>query len=130
MTPMKTKIVIVTTFLITLFGCGGIGSTPDAEVTDMPTEGPIGKVMHKNSEKFANCGRDSIAVQTGSIQKLRLKFMVDPEGKAKNVEILGQSGPDPDLQYCLSRIVKATKFPLPKSGNDTQVIYPLTLRPE
>lgn len=111
-------------------GCGSIGASPDAAATDMPSEGPIGKLMNRNSEKFANCGRESIAVQTGSSQKLKLKFTVTSEGRAKNIEILGQSGPDPDLQYCLSKLVKSLQYPLPKSGKDTEVIYPITLRPE
>ncbi len=109
-------------------GCSSMGAQPDAQATDMPNEGILGSTMNHHAEDFAYCGRDSVTIQTGSIQKVKLKFNVTPEGKAEKIEVLDMSDPDPDLQLCLKRAVKKINFPKPKDGKLKPVLYPVTLK--
>lgn len=105
-----------------------MSAQPDAQVSDMPNQGILGQTMNRNSEEFAKCGRDSVTIQTGSVQKLKLKFNVTPEGKAEQIEVVNMLDPDPDLQLCLRRAVKKINFPKPQDGKVKSVLYPITLK--
>ncbi len=132
--PVKLKTVRNHTGLLILLavatapGCANIGASPDAAATDMPSEGPLGRTMNRHSEDFARCGRDSVSVQTGAVQRVKLKFTVTPEGRASKPEVLGMSDPDPDLHYCLLKALGRIDFPKPKNGQAKSVLYPITIR--
>ena len=96
----------------------------------MPSEGPLGRTMNRHSERFESCGRDSVTVQTGAVQRVKLKFTVTPEGRASKAEVLGMSDPDPDLQHCLLKTLARIEFPRPKDGQSKPVLYPVTIRQE
>ena len=42
--------------------CGGVGATPEASLADVPSKGPVGKTIRKNSDKFVACARDSVTI--------------------------------------------------------------------
>ncbi len=119
---------LILTGVILQYGCSSMGAQPDAQATDMPDQGALGHTMNLHSEDFAYCGRDSVSIQTGSIQKIKLKFQVSPDGKADKIEVQNMSDPDPDLQVCLKRAVKKINFPKPKDGQAKPVLYPITLK--
>lgn len=126
----KKKAALATALLFSAAGCGSLGAQPDADVGKMPGDGPVAKTMRANSEKFKVCGRDSVSVQTGTEQKLQLRFWVSPEGSVTKAKVENMKGPDPDLHVCIVRALKKMKFPPPSDGKDTEITYPLTLRPE
>ena len=95
-----------------------------------PTKGPVGKTMKANSEKFATCARDSVTVQTGSIQRLILRFTIDADGHVHKPRISNMSAGDPDLHGCVLRTLSRIKFPPPQDGESKEITYPLVLRPE
>jgi TonB family protein len=116
--------------LLHVSGCASIGATPEASVADMPSQGAIGKTMKANSERFAACGRDSVTVQTGSEQNIKLRFTVTPQGVVENAQIEKMSAPDPDLRSCVLHALRKIRFPAPKDGEAKNIVYPITLRPE
>ena len=129
------RVLISLQFLVAVLAlnassCGGIGASPDATVTDMPDEGPLGHTMKRHARDFEACGRDSVSIQTGSTQKVKLKFMVTAEGKAVKPKVLGMGDPDPDFQLCLMKVLKKIDFPKPADGQPKPVNYPLTIKPE
>lgn len=121
-----------TIILVMVFapGCGGMQARPEATVGEMPSQGPVGRTMKANSDKFAACGRDSVSIQTGSAQKMQLSFVVDPEGRVQKPNITNMSEPDPDLYDCVRRTLKRIQFPKPKDGKSKPVTYPLSIKPE
>lgn len=106
------------------------GEKPDASVGAMPSNGPVGKTMRANSEKFVACGRDSVSVQTGTTQHIKLGFTVAADGKVQNAKILEMSEGDPDLYSCVLRVLRKLGFPKPKDQKPKNITYPLVLRPE
>ncbi|MBI2606646.1 MAG: AgmX/PglI C-terminal domain-containing protein [Deltaproteobacteria bacterium] len=125
---LLTGAVVILAAIYGFPGCANIGASPDAAATGMPSEGPLGRTMNRHSESFARCGRDSVSVQTGSVQRVKLKFTVTPDGRASKAEVLGMSDPDPDLQYCLLKTLGRIEFPKPKDGQAKPVLYPVTIR--
>lgn len=120
--------ILIVVYFLTQLGCSSMSAQPDAQVVDMPNQGALGQTMNRNSEEFAKCGRDSVSIQTGSIQKIKLKFNVTPEGKAEKIEVMEMTDPDPDLQICLKRTVKKINFPKPQDGKVKPILYPITLK--
>ncbi|MBI3555635.1 MAG: energy transducer TonB [Deltaproteobacteria bacterium] len=112
------------------FGCGGVGATPEASLADVPSKGPVGKTIRKNSDKFVACARDSVTVQTGTTQNLTLKFTISGEGQVTKAAVDGMSSPDPDLQGCVVKALKRLRFPVPGDRAPKQLTYPLVLKPE
>lgn len=118
-------------FLTHHLACTSISARPGAVVDDMKSQGPVGKTMKANAEKFAACGRDSISVQTGQEQNLTLRFSLDENGRVKRgIFIDDLKGPDPDLKACLIRALVSIRFPKPEGKKTAQVEYPLRLRAE
>ncbi|MEW6055211.1 MAG: AgmX/PglI C-terminal domain-containing protein [Bdellovibrionota bacterium] len=113
-----------------LLGCAGIGEVPDASMGESPTEGPVGRTMQGNAEKFVSCARDSVSIQTGTTQNIQLKFQIDPEGKVIKAQIDQMSAPDPDLYSCVLKRLKKITFPAPVDRKSRAIRYPLVLRPE
>ena len=124
------RILIPLMLSVLASSCGGIGASPDATVTDMPDDGPLGHTMKKHAHDFESCGRDSVSIQTGSTQKLKLRFLVTAEGKASKAKVVGMTDPDPDLQLCLMKVLRKIDFPKPADGQPKPVNYPLTIKPE
>lgn len=124
--PSRLSLLLI----LTIMGCGGIQARPDAVVGEMPSQGPVGRTMKANTEKFATCGRDSVTIQTGSPQRMQLNFLVDAEGHVQKPEIANMSAPDPDLYDCVRRALKRIQFPAPKDRKAKKVTYPLVLKPE
>lgn len=113
------------------FGCGGIGILPDAKVEKMSSDNEeIGKIIKKHSRKFEACGKDSVSIQTGSTQNLKLKFQIDGDGSIKKALVERMNEPDPDLQVCILRTLKRISFPRPFDGKPQYVSYALTLKSE
>ncbi len=110
--------------------CAYIGAAPDASMAPPPSDGAIGKTMKSHSQKFENCARDSVTVQTGATQQVKLLFIVSPQGKVLNAEIPLMSTPDPDLRSCILRVLRKIEFPIPEDRKQKNITYPLTLRPE
>jgi len=111
-------------------GCATVGAVPDASVGPMPSDGPVGKTMSANAEKFERCGRDAVTVQTGSVQNIQLRFTVEADGSVQKPQIERMDFPDPDLYSCVLRVLKKLQFPKPKDGKSKVVKYPLVIRPE
>ena len=111
-------------------GCGGIGAAPEAHVADVPSHGPVGKTIKTSAEKFAACGRDSVAVQTGTSETIQLRFTINGQGKVEKAETESMTSPDPDLQTCVLRALKRLQFPVPKDRKSKEINYPLILKPE
>lgn len=125
-TPLATLLIAIVVSACTTVG----GASPGASVDDTPTHGPVGRTMKKFSEKFAACGRDSVTVQTGTTQRLKLHFQVDQNGRVQNPKITSMSGGDPDLYNCVVGTLRRIEFPPPSDHQAKSIIYPLTLRPE
>ena len=111
-------------------GCGGVGATPDAKLGDMPSKGPVGRTIRGSSEKFLACARDSVTVQTESIQEMKLKFTVEADGSVKRAAVIDMSAPDPDLQACVLKTLRKLNFPKPSDGKPKEIKYPLVLKPD
>ena len=117
--------------LLVSLGCGGIGILPDAKVEKMSSNNEeIGKIIKRHTQKFEECGKDSVSIQTGSTQNLKLKFQVDGDGSIKKASVERMNEPDPDLQSCILRTLKRISFPKPLDGKPQYVSYALTLKSE
>ena len=110
--------------------CATMGAQPQASLGDVPSKGPVGKTITANSEKFAACARDSVTVQTGLVQTLQLRFMLDEKGDVTRSRIDQMSSPDPDLRTCVLLRLRRIKFPSPGDRKPKDIHYPLVLRPE
>lgn len=126
----RLSLSLLFAFLAFTPGCGTIGSTPDASVASAPTKGPVGQTIEENNSKFVHCARDSVTVQTETIQKLTLDFTIDGQGFVKEADIAQMTAPDPDLRGCILYTLKKIRFPAPKDGKSKKIQYPLTLRPQ
>lgn len=111
-------------------GCSSVAARPDASVEETPSHGPVGRTFAANSPKFAACGRDSVTIQTGTTQHLKLRFKVDPNGRVESAQIESMSSSDPDLYNCVLRTLKHLQFPKPKDQKEKNLTYPLTIKPE
>ncbi|MGE4232830.1 MAG: hypothetical protein AB7F43_05810 [Bacteriovoracia bacterium] len=129
-------VVVLAMLLVTLCltSCGLIAAKPTAyaESGDLVSKsGPVAKTMRKHHAEFADCGRDSISIQTGQEQRLELKFRVGPEGKVlRGIWVEKMVGPDPDLKICLIKVLKKIEFPPPSDGQTKLITYPITLKAE
>ncbi len=121
---------ILTALVATGLSCGGVGATPEASLADVPSKGPVGKTIRRNSDKFVACARDSVTIQTGTTQNLNLKFTVGPDGHVTKASVEGISSPDPDLQGCVVKALKRLTFPAPGDKTAKHINYPLVLKPE
>lgn len=101
---------------------------PDASVDSPKGEGPVAKTFRANNEKFAFCARDSVTVQTGSTQNIRLLFTVTPDGSVEKTEIDDMTAPDPELRACVLHHLRAMRFPKPKDGKPKRLAYPLVFK--
>ena len=124
------RAAIVTALVASGLNCGGVGATPEASLAEVPSKGPVGKTIHKNSDKFVACARDSVTIQTGTTQNLKLKFTITPDGHVTRASVEGISSPDPDLQGCVVKALKRLTFPPPGDKIAKQINYPLVLKPE
>jgi hypothetical protein len=86
--------------------------------------------MKANKKKFESCGRDSITVQTGTAQKIMLRFTVGANGRVTDATVDQMQGPDPDLYDCVVKVVKGITFQKPHDDQPKEITYPLVLRPE
>ncbi|HRK01985.1 MAG TPA: tryptophan--tRNA ligase, partial [Oligoflexia bacterium] len=111
-------------------GCASVPATPEAQLGPMPTTGPVGSTFSKHGEKFVNCGRDAVTIQTGSTQRIDFRFTILPSGVVAKPRIDGMSSPDPDLHGCLLRALAKVQFPKPKDKKPKEIGYTITIRPE
>ncbi len=125
---MYFRATLLLFYIIFTVSCGSIGgATPDAK-TEVTGDSPYIESLKKKSHAFEECGRDSVSVQTGSIQKIKIRFTVTAEGKVVKPDILDMSDPDPDLRYCILRNLK--NIEMPKSKTTTTVTHDLKIRSE
>ncbi len=126
------KVLALAMLSLIATGCGLFSARPDAEADageGFYKDGPVGRTMRQYHEKFADCGRDSISIQTGQEQNLQLKFRVDPAGKVlKGIWVEKMTGADPDLKVCLIKVLKGIQFPAPSDGQTKLITYPLVLK--
>jgi hypothetical protein len=123
---VSTLLSLISALFIT--SCSSVTGAPDAEVGKMPSSGPVGKTMRANSEKFAACARDSVTIQTGTVQNVQLRFQIDAQGIVKKAKVDSMTLGDPDLHSCVLRTLYKIRFPKPGDGKQKDILYPLSLR--
>lgn len=131
---MGRNLHVIATMIIATLGlvaCAAMqsGTTPDAKLGPVQTKGPVGKTFQTNQQKFVNCARDAVSIQTGTTQTLDLHFDVDGEGKVVKATVASMTMGDPDLHDCVLAKLRQVRFPKPKDGTLKHLRYALVLKP-
>jgi hypothetical protein len=97
-----------------------------AEVRGELDAGLIRRFMRRNLVEFRTCYQEQLVVDPGLRGRLVVDFTISPEGEVTSVKASGLGEP---VEGCVANVIRAIRFPKPKSGGQVQVHYPLVFEP-
>jgi len=103
-------------------------AAPTAEpATDVPSE--IAKVIERHLVTFRGCYGQALKRSPGLAVVLSIKFTIDEEGGAKDVEILDPYFEHQALEHCFIAALERLRFPPPRAGEPRTFIYRFRFEP-
>lgn len=88
----------------------------------------IQRIVQQNHGRFRVCYQEGLGRNPGLEGRVRVRFVIDPDGSVVNLENYGTDLPDPQVLICVLRVFERMTFPEPEGGIVT-VTYPLMFSP-
>ncbi len=89
---------------------------------------PIQGQLDLKTDEFRQCFLESDSYQgrlSDEKRQIKVGFIIDPKGNAKDVKIFSSEFKDPNFHVCILGMVKKIKFSPPKTAKEYQVVAPI-----
>ena len=138
MTPLRAAAALA--ILLSGLSAGGcfLGSSrpptgeppPEVGSTEPAPPAPIRDTIHQHMGKVRFCYEKALTHQPELTGEVRLRFVIDREGRVEKPEVVAATLPDPEVGRCLVRALADIRFPPPTSGVAVTVTYPFVFKTE
>ncbi len=88
----------------------------------------IQRVVRKNISQIKYCYENELLRKPNLKGNITVLWVINPQGKVKSVKITGATLKNKNIFNCMIKKIKRWKFPEPKGGGYSKIIYPFNFR--
>ncbi|HOX42401.1 MAG TPA: AgmX/PglI C-terminal domain-containing protein [Myxococcota bacterium] len=114
-------------------GTGRLGKQPVVQAGGPLLTGPLPKeiirrVIKQHQAQVRYCYEKELLRDPKLEGKLKVKFVIGPEGQVSRAEIVDDELKSPAVAGCVQKVFQRLRFPAPKGGGVVNVTYPLVFK--